>query len=242
MEASNINSIRMSPPSVHMYKEKNTDSVIKNNKSPALQIRKPTSSERKSSSPRDDSSCGSFSEPQCRICYGGKECGPLINSCRCTGSIAFAHEQCLKKWLQEKGTSKCEICCTTYQQPRTLENIGQWTFPVLMCSPNLFRGLFLTTLIWICVYYFIIIAIQPQNFIMKEVFFAVMYFLLMVLIVMTFNSCQPFTFSVRQWVDFHNQTTVNAYFLFFHWNYFFILIRFPIEELSNVVLLTCKNI
>ncbi|XP_056134478.1 E3 ubiquitin-protein ligase MARCH7 isoform X2 [Lampris incognitus] len=56
----------------------------------------------------------------CRICQMGEESAsnPLIEPCRCTGSLQYVHQECIKKWLHSKissGTSlesitKCELC------------------------------------------------------------------------------------------------------------------------------------
>ena len=44
--------------------------------------------------------------------------GPLISPCRCSGSLKYIHEDCLKAWLAskliDKGKAKCEICKTRF--------------------------------------------------------------------------------------------------------------------------------
>lgn len=40
----------------------------------------------------------------CRICGQGAEEGPLYHPCRCSGSIAYVHEQCLRRWLAMRRT------------------------------------------------------------------------------------------------------------------------------------------
>lgn len=56
----------------------------------------------------------------CRICQMGEESAsnPLMEPCRCTGSLQYVHQDCIKKWLRSKissGTSlediaTCELC------------------------------------------------------------------------------------------------------------------------------------
>uniref|UniRef100_A0A8C2YYY7 RING-type E3 ubiquitin transferase n=1 Tax=Cyclopterus lumpus TaxID=8103 RepID=A0A8C2YYY7_CYCLU len=56
----------------------------------------------------------------CRICQMGQESAsnPLIQPCRCTGSLLYVHQDCIKRWLRSKigsGTNleaitTCELC------------------------------------------------------------------------------------------------------------------------------------
>nr|XP_033800967.1 E3 ubiquitin-protein ligase MARCH7 [Geotrypetes seraphini] len=56
----------------------------------------------------------------CRICQMGvsSQTNPLIEPCRCTGSLQYVHQECIKKWLQAKinsgstldGVTTCELC------------------------------------------------------------------------------------------------------------------------------------
>ncbi|XP_041936059.1 E3 ubiquitin-protein ligase MARCH7 isoform X1 [Alosa sapidissima] len=56
----------------------------------------------------------------CRICQMAEESGsnPLIEPCRCTGSLQYVHQDCIKKWLLSKISSgsnldaitTCELC------------------------------------------------------------------------------------------------------------------------------------
>ncbi|XP_077374859.1 E3 ubiquitin-protein ligase MARCHF7 isoform X3 [Festucalex cinctus] len=57
---------------------------------------------------------------RCRICQMGQESAsnPLIQPCRCTGSLQYVHQDCIKRWLSSKigsGTNleaitNCELC------------------------------------------------------------------------------------------------------------------------------------
>ncbi|KAK0153652.1 E3 ubiquitin-protein ligase MARCH7 [Merluccius polli] len=57
----------------------------------------------------------------CRICQMGEDSAgtdPLIQPCRCTGSLQYVHQDCIKKWLRSKISSgtdleaitTCELC------------------------------------------------------------------------------------------------------------------------------------
>ncbi|XP_018598819.1 E3 ubiquitin-protein ligase MARCH7 isoform X2 [Scleropages formosus] len=56
----------------------------------------------------------------CRICQMGEDSAsnPLIEPCRCTGSLRYVHQECMKKWLHSKISSgsdldaiaTCELC------------------------------------------------------------------------------------------------------------------------------------
>lgn len=49
--------------------------------------------------------------------------GKLISPCKCTGSIKYIHNECLKTWIISQEipilTSKCEICHTFYKMEIT---------------------------------------------------------------------------------------------------------------------------
>lgn len=47
----------------------------------------------------------------CRICL---EDDDLISPCKCSGTAAYVHEECLVKWMNVSGRSDCEICKHEY--------------------------------------------------------------------------------------------------------------------------------
>jgi len=67
---------------------------------------------------------------QCRFCWSNEQTkeNPLLNSCKCAGSVRFIHYECLKMWLRTKMQTKeeetlisytwkvfeCEICKKPY--------------------------------------------------------------------------------------------------------------------------------
>ncbi|MBW0476332.1 hypothetical protein O181_016047 [Austropuccinia psidii MF-1] len=49
--------------------------------------------------------------PLCRVCLSDDpSLGPLFHPCRCTGSIAHVHEECLSTWLSRSKKLTCELC------------------------------------------------------------------------------------------------------------------------------------
>ncbi|ODV89820.1 hypothetical protein CANCADRAFT_144289 [Tortispora caseinolytica NRRL Y-17796] len=53
-----------------------------------------------------------MNEAACRICRGeALPDDPLYYPCKCTGTIKYVHETCLKEWLEHSGKpAKCELC------------------------------------------------------------------------------------------------------------------------------------
>lgn len=56
-------------------------------------------------------------EYKCRICIDlgdadTKMCAP----CQCTGSVKYIHVTCLKEWIKEKRSIKCELCGSNYKK------------------------------------------------------------------------------------------------------------------------------
>ena len=49
-------------------------------------------------------------ERVCRVCRSGEEGGQLYRACRCSGSIGWIHEDCLKDWLSVSHGHRCELC------------------------------------------------------------------------------------------------------------------------------------
>ncbi|XP_039304401.1 E3 ubiquitin-protein ligase MARCHF3 [Solenopsis invicta] len=40
--------------------------------------------------------------------------GPLISACKCRGTVALVHAECLERWLTESGRARCELCGHKY--------------------------------------------------------------------------------------------------------------------------------
>lgn len=81
-----------------------------------------TSTEMESSTTVDLAGAGPF----CRICYDSDP-GKMLNSpCNCTGTIGLVHADCLSKWLNTSGRSRCELCSANYRVSRKLTNPMTW--------------------------------------------------------------------------------------------------------------------
>jgi hypothetical protein len=52
---------------------------------------------------------------------------PLIHPCRCTGSVKYIHEECLKTWLVSRESSvdkgECELCKTAFEMKFTIVSV-----------------------------------------------------------------------------------------------------------------------
>lgn len=60
--------------------------------------------------------------PECRICFDNDE--KLISPCKCTGTAAYVHENCLQKWRTECKNNpdkynKCDLCKENYSIHRS---------------------------------------------------------------------------------------------------------------------------
>uniref|UniRef100_A0A6N2N1V8 RING-CH-type domain-containing protein n=1 Tax=Salix viminalis TaxID=40686 RepID=A0A6N2N1V8_SALVM len=55
--------------------------------------------------------------PCCRICHEAEfeSCKSLEAPCACSGTVKFAHRDCIQRWCNEKGNTNCEICLQNYE-------------------------------------------------------------------------------------------------------------------------------
>lgn len=54
---------------------------------------------------------------KCRICMGvGDNEEQMCSPCECSGSITYIHVTCLKEWIKEKRSIKCELCGSDYSK------------------------------------------------------------------------------------------------------------------------------
>lgn len=53
----------------------------------------------------------------CRICHDEEfeSCKKLEVPCACSGTVKFAHRDCIQKWCNEKGNTICEICLQKFE-------------------------------------------------------------------------------------------------------------------------------
>ncbi|CAM8959396.1 hypothetical protein QQ045_003675 [Rhodiola kirilowii] len=53
----------------------------------------------------------------CRICHEEEyeSCRRLESPCGCSGTVKFAHRECIQRWCDEKGNTVCEICLQKYE-------------------------------------------------------------------------------------------------------------------------------
>lgn len=92
-----------------------------------------------------------FREPEsaCRICLEPETRGnELIHPCKCTGTVRFIHEECLKAWLvsqaDDMDQAKCELCKTPFKMQLTL---ARKCTPREACSDGFTQCLFVPLLL-----------------------------------------------------------------------------------------------
>ncbi|KAL5017349.1 hypothetical protein ScPMuIL_006938 [Solemya velum] len=90
--------------------------------------------------------------PICRICQlpGDKE-DSLFSPCRCSGSVRYIHQSCLKKWVEistrkTKKPPKCEICHYTYHRRKRFKT-HDWKWPRVNNRDKCLHCIFLMSLL-----------------------------------------------------------------------------------------------
>ncbi|XP_054782219.1 uncharacterized protein LOC129289472 [Prosopis cineraria] len=60
--------------------------------------------------------------PRCRICHEEEfeSSESLEAPCACSGTVKFAHRDCIQRWCNEKGNTTCEICLRQYEPGYTI--------------------------------------------------------------------------------------------------------------------------
>ncbi|XP_071726645.1 uncharacterized protein [Rutidosis leptorrhynchoides] len=53
----------------------------------------------------------------CRICHEAEfeSCNSLESPCSCSGTVKYAHRECVQRWCDEKGNTNCEICLQKFE-------------------------------------------------------------------------------------------------------------------------------
>ncbi|XP_028258587.1 E3 ubiquitin-protein ligase MARCHF7 [Parambassis ranga] len=97
----------------------------------------------------------------CRICQMGEQSStnPLIQPCRCTGSLQYVHQECIKRWLRSKidfGTNleaitTCELCKEKLHLNFDNFDIQElYRTHVQSCDEFISSGLYLVVLLQFC--------------------------------------------------------------------------------------------
>ncbi|MCD7449437.1 hypothetical protein HAX54_052144 [Datura stramonium] len=65
----------------------------------------------------DDYEFISASTYLCRICHDEEfeSCKNLEAPCACSGTVKYAHRDCIQRWCNEKGNTICEICLQKFE-------------------------------------------------------------------------------------------------------------------------------
>ncbi|XP_047151052.1 E3 ubiquitin-protein ligase MARCHF1-like [Vigna umbellata] len=61
--------------------------------------------------------------PRCRICHEEEfeSIETLEAPCACSGTVKFAHRDCIQRWCNEKGNTTCEICLQREEEEESNE-------------------------------------------------------------------------------------------------------------------------
>ncbi|RWS25738.1 E3 ubiquitin-protein ligase MARCH3-like protein [Leptotrombidium deliense] len=51
---------------------------------------------------------------ECRICLQSSQLQDLMKPCKCSGSQAYVHRDCLKEWIVLRGFNRCNVCKSEY--------------------------------------------------------------------------------------------------------------------------------
>lgn len=109
-------------------------------------------------------------EKICRICLETEICSDkFIRPCKCSGSVKFVHEECLKSWLvslnKELDGSKCEICSTQYKMNFVIK---RKCLPKESCKNGGAHCFFIPILLTVIVMLVIIIYLLAQKYFNKH--------------------------------------------------------------------------
>ncbi|XP_013695521.1 uncharacterized protein BNAA08G27180D isoform X1 [Brassica napus] len=63
----------------------------------------------------EDSSDLKSNFSRCRICHEEEAESYFEAPCSCSGTLKFAHRDCIQRWCDEKGNTICEICLQEYK-------------------------------------------------------------------------------------------------------------------------------
>ncbi|MED6146114.1 hypothetical protein PIB30_031597 [Stylosanthes scabra] len=66
--------------------------------------------EQTKSLPSSSSSSANNILVECRICHNEDEESHMEAPCSCSGTLKYAHRNCVQRWCNEKGDTTCEIC------------------------------------------------------------------------------------------------------------------------------------
>jgi hypothetical protein len=61
---------------------------------------------------------------ECRICLAADCQDDIVTPCSCSGSVRYAHMECLKAWVAERCSLQCELCGKQYR-PEVKQQLEQ---------------------------------------------------------------------------------------------------------------------
>lgn len=102
----------------------------------------------------------------CRICMEGEiDTSQLLSPCKCSGSIKYIHEECLKTWLvshcEDLAEANCELCKTNFSMEFKMKYI---CYPKQSCTTGLNSCMFVPVLAAIVIILFIIVYLLADRY------------------------------------------------------------------------------
>jgi len=87
-------------------------------------------------SSESSASFGQFNDSSnimCRICHCGEEEEKLMITCRCMGTVKYAHQNCVLNWISKSGNQYCELCKYKFKTRRKKVK-SLWKVSRFLCS------------------------------------------------------------------------------------------------------------
>ncbi|OMJ80834.1 hypothetical protein SteCoe_13587 [Stentor coeruleus] len=102
----------------------------------------------------------------CRICMESEALdSPLLSPCKCSGTIRYIHEECLKTWLVSHSEDLAKSCCELCKMPFSMEfKMKRKCKPKQSCTTGLNSCLFVPVLSAIVIVLFIIVYLLADRY------------------------------------------------------------------------------
>ena len=101
----------------------------------------------------------------CRICMEGDSSFALLSPCKCSGSIKYIHEECLKTWLVSHNEDLSESCCELCKTPLLMEFTMKHKCQIKnSCNNGLNSCVFVPIFIAIVIILFVIVYLLSDKY------------------------------------------------------------------------------
>ena len=88
-------------------------------------------------------------EDFCRICRAESTLDqPLFHPCKCSGSVAFVHQECLKEWLRHSQKKHCELCKTHFRFTKLYDPNMPSSIPIFVIVTRFSQQIVSSIIMW----------------------------------------------------------------------------------------------